>query len=183
MRLVLDVQARQTEGSGHRGVGRYSEGLAIHIARQRGEDEVRICLNAAYPDTIRTVSAALQAGIGREHISFCLDPMFGDQTLLDVEDDTLVREALIRRHWMALQPDVLHVSHVFENFAQPTVVPAKWPKIPGMVRSSTLYDLIPLRFPEHYLADPAFKAWYLAKLEILRGCDHLLAISETSRLG
>ena len=182
MRLVLDVQARQTEGSGHRGVGRYSEGLAIHIARQRGEDEVRICLNAAYPDTIRTVSAALQAGIGREHISFCLDPMFGDQTLLDVEDDTLVREALIRRHWMALQPDVLHVSHVFENFAQPTVVPAKWPKIPGMVRSSTLYDLIPLRFPEHYLADPAFKAWYLAKLEILRGCDHLLAVSETSRL-
>jgi len=62
------------------------------------------------------------------------------------------------------------------------VVPGKWPKIPGMVRSSTLYDLIPLRFPEHYLADPAFKAWYLAKLEILRDCDHLLAISETSRL-
>jgi hypothetical protein len=76
MRLVLDVQARQTEGSGHRGVGRYSEGLAIHIARQRGEDEVRICLNAAYPDTIRTVSAALQAGIGREHISFCRSARF-----------------------------------------------------------------------------------------------------------
>ena len=182
MRLVLDVQSRQTEGSGHRGVGRYSEGLAIHIARQRGDDEVRICLNAAYPDTIRTVSTSLQPAIGREHISFCLDPMFANQTSLYAEDDTLVREALIRRHWMALQPDVLHVSHVFENFGPPTVVPGAWPRIPGVVRSSTLYDLIPLRFPEHYLADPAFKAWYLAKLEILRDCDHLLAISETSRL-
>ena len=29
MRLVLDLQARQTEGSGLRGVGRYAEGLAI----------------------------------------------------------------------------------------------------------------------------------------------------------
>ncbi len=182
MRFVLDVQSRQTEGSGHRGVGRYSEGLAIHIARQRGDDEVRICLNAAYPDTIRTVSASLQPAIGREHISFCLDPMFANQTSLYAEDDTLVREALIRRHWMALQPDVLHVSHVFENFGPPAVVPGAWPRIPGVVRSSTLYDLIPLRFPEHYLADPAFKAWYLAKLEILRDCDHLLAISETSRL-
>ena len=72
MRFVLDVQSRQTEGSGHRGVGRYSEGLAIHIARQRGDDEVRICLNAAYPDTIRTVSTSLQRAIGRE-----IDPIEG----------------------------------------------------------------------------------------------------------
>jgi glycosyltransferase involved in cell wall biosynthesis len=179
MRLVLDVQASQTEGSGQRGVGRYSEGLAIHLALQRGEDDMRICLNAAYPDQIRNVSTSLQRGLGRERISFCLDPAFANAA---EDDDTLTREALIRRHWMALQPDVLHVSHIFENFGAPAVVPRAWPKIPGMVRSSTLYDLIPLRFPEHYLADPAFKAWYLAKLEILRDCDHLLAISETSRL-
>ncbi|HEY1437429.1 MAG TPA: glycosyltransferase [Casimicrobiaceae bacterium] len=182
MRLVLDVQARQTEGSGLRGVGRYAEGLAIHIARQRGDDDLRICLNAAYPDTVRSISASLRPAIGGQHISFCLDPMFANQTSFGAEDDNLVRETLIRRHWMALQPDVLHVSHVFENFGPPTVVPSAWPKIPGMVRSSTLYDLIPLRYPEHYLADPGFKAWYLAKLEILRDCDHLLAISETSRL-
>jgi glycosyltransferase involved in cell wall biosynthesis len=180
MRLVLDVQARQTDGSGYRGVGRYSEGLAIHIARQRGEDDVRICLNAAYPDSIRTISASLQASLGRERISSCLDPEFANASSPSVDD--ALREALIRRHWIALQPDVLHVSHVFENFGPAAVVPHAWPRIPGMVRSSTLYDLIPLRFPEHYLADPAFKAWYLAKLEILRDCDHLLAISETSRL-
>src|ERR1022692_1992808 len=180
MRVVLDLQARQTDGSGYRGVGRYAEGLAIHIARQRGDDDVRICLNAAYPDTIRNISASMQASLGRERISFCLDPEFANASSLAV-DDTL-REALIRRHWMGLQPDVLHVSHVFENFGPPAVVPHIWPKIPGMLRSSTLYDLIPLRFPEHYLADPAFKAWYFAKLEILRDCDHLLAISETSRL-
>src|SRR5438105_13145458 len=109
MRLVPDLQARQTEGSGLRGVGRYAEGLAIHIARRRGEDDLRICLNAAYPDAIRSVSASLRAAIGGQHISFCLDPMFANQTSFGAEDDNLVRETLIRRHWMALPPDVLHV--------------------------------------------------------------------------
>ena len=52
----------------------------------------------------------------------------------------------------------------------------------GLVRTATLYDLIPLRFPEHYLADPVYKAWYHRKLETLRECEHILAISESTRL-
>src|SRR5664279_2114707 len=107
MRFVLDVQARQTDGSGYRGVGRYSEGLATHIARHRGDDDVRICLSAAYPDTIRTISASLQSSLGRERISVCLDSAFAAASS-PASDDAAVREALIRRHWMALQPDVLH---------------------------------------------------------------------------
>src|SRR2546423_15423336 len=126
MRLVLDVQARQTEGSGLRGVGRYAEGLAIHIARQRGEDDLRICLNAAYPHTIRSMSASLRPAIGAQHISFCLDPMFANQTSFGAEDDTLVRAELIRRHWIALHPDVLHISHVIEDFGPTIVVPGKY---------------------------------------------------------
>ncbi len=50
-----------------------------------------------------------------------------------------------------------------------------------MLRAATLYDLIPMRMPERYLADPAYKAWYLRKVETLRACDHLLAISDATR--
>src|SRR5689334_821412 len=39
-RLLLDLQACQTEGSAHRGVGRYSKSLAAEIAALAGEREV-----------------------------------------------------------------------------------------------------------------------------------------------
>ena len=44
----------------------------------------------------------------------------------------------------------------------------------------TLYDLIPELFAEHYLADPSVRAWYRARLGLVRHADRVLAISHTT---
>jgi glycosyltransferase involved in cell wall biosynthesis len=46
---------------------------------------------------------------------------------------------------------------------------------------ATLYDLIPLIYSGRYLADPRVREPYLARLELLRRADLLVAISEHSR--
>ena len=47
--------------------------------------------------------------------------------------------------------------------------------------SATAYDLIPLIFADDYLRDPKIEAWYRSRLDRLRRCDVLLAISESTR--
>jgi glycosyltransferase involved in cell wall biosynthesis len=90
-------------------------------------------------------------------------------------------EYLIARHWTNHKPDVLHVSHVFEGFTGDAVVPRTLPSGHHFLKSATLYDLIPLRFPDEYLADAAFGTWYRGMIGVLQQFDLLLAISESSR--
>jgi glycosyltransferase involved in cell wall biosynthesis len=42
----------------------------------------------------------------------------------------------------------------------------------------TLHDLIPLLFAEQYLPDPTARAWYSARLELIRHADLVLSVSE-----
>ena len=163
MRLVLDLQACQSEVSAGRGVGRYAQGLAAHLADRIGEHDLRLCFNKAYDDELRSAIDQFERRLPRQQLSAYRYPMLAPEGTAARGADIGVAEALIRQHWMRLQPDVLHIAHVFEGFHGQAVVPQVLPQAPGMVRTATLYDLIPLRFPEHYLVDPAYKAWYLAE--------------------
>ncbi len=58
----------------------------------------------------------------------------------------------------------------------PPVVRHQRPRRMGIV-----YDLIPLLFADRYLTNPATKGKYFDALEVLRGCDHLFAISRATR--
>ena len=51
----------------------------------------------------------------------------------------------------------------------------------GIPRLVTLYDLIPLRAPRHYLPTPAHKERYRARAEWVAAADLILAISEYTR--
>ena len=181
MRLVIDLQACQTEGSRGRGVGRYSINLARHIAQQIGDDDLRLCLNDAYAGALKDAIDTLDLAVQRQHLSTYRYPGLRRQVPGERTPAVALGEALVRRHWMGLQPDILHISHLFEGLGGEAVVPHTLPKVPRMARSATLYDLIPLRFPDYYLADPIYKQWYFEKLETLRECDHLLAISGSTR--
>ena len=44
----------------------------------------------------------------------------------------------------------------------------------------TLYDLIPLVFPDHYLRDPVIRTRYETRAELVRRADRVLAISQTT---
>lgn len=183
MRITIDLQAAQTEGSHNRGVGRYSESLASHIAALAdATTDIHLCLNGAYPETHREVARRLHLSLRRPmQISTYEYPSLDRARAGESNPRSTLAEEIVRSHWLSTQPDILHISHLGEGFIGEAVVPKSVPAIPGGLRSATLYDLIPLRFPQHYLGAPEFKSWYLGQMGTLRQCDLLLAISESSR--
>ena len=53
MRIVIDFQAGQTDGSRYRGIGRYSRSLIKEVARANAsEHELYLVLNGAFRETI-----------------------------------------------------------------------------------------------------------------------------------
>ena len=88
---------------------------------------------------------------------------------------------LLREKFLAdLRPDIVHLSTLFEGASNEAVVSV------GRLNSTistaaTLYDLIPLFFPEAYLGDPTVKRSYMRHALSLKRADILLAISESTR--
>ena len=180
MRVVIDMQACQSEPSAGRGIGRYSTALARAMAGDAGDDELRLCFNKAYASTLRDTLEDFADAPGRSRLSGYGLPSL--PAVAGKSRDALLpaTEALVRHHWMSLGPDAIHVAHVFEGFEGHAVVP-ELPQAPGLVRSATLYDLIPLRFPELYLGDSVRRRWYERRCDLIRQCDCVLAISEATR--
>ncbi|HEV2974879.1 MAG TPA: glycosyltransferase [Solirubrobacteraceae bacterium] len=56
----------------------------------------------------------------------------------------------------------------------------QWARGSEVLTVVTLYDLIPLVFPEHYLRDPVIRTRYETRAELVRHADHVLAISQTT---
>lgn len=180
MRIVLDMQGAQG-ASRRRGIGRYSLSLAQAIVRNRGVHEVLIALNGLFPDTIETIRAAFDGLLPQENIhvwqaSPGVDPRDPANTWRRRAAE-LIREAFLG----SLQPDVVHVSSLFEGFGDDAVhtIGLSPTPIPTAV---TLYDLIPLIQSATYLTpSPTYEAFYREKLEYLKRAHLLLAISESSR--
>ena len=180
MRIVIDLQGAQSIGSRNRGFGRYSMALALGIARNRGDHEVLIALNALFPDTIDPICAAFKGLLPRANIRlwsaaapvFQLDPA-----------NAWRREAgaCLREDFLAsLQPDAVLVTSLFEGYADNIVtgIGVLDSRLPTAV---ILYDLIPWIYQKPYLDNPRERAWYEDKLAHLRRATQWLAISESSR--
>jgi glycosyltransferase involved in cell wall biosynthesis len=152
--VVVDVRALQAHDHASRGIGRYTYELIGAIEH-------------ADPTLVR---------------AFVADPMFPmhEQVL------RLLPTGKLRRsddpEFTAHPPRVFHVTSPFvEGVTQSPMLPA-WARGHDTAVVATVYDLIPARFPEVYLGDPATARNYSARCEFLRTCDRLLAISEaTSR--
>ena len=175
-RLVVDLQACQTEVSATRGVGRYSHALATAIAQRAGPIETHVLLSR----DLGTPPLGVPVPGNRVHRLPCLpdwhvarDHVGGERDSLDA----LACAAFVQR----IKPDIVHVSHVFEGYADRVAQPAIASRAAGQLFSATLYDLIPLVFPGHYFRSVDFRAWYLARTAWLRNADLLLAISESTR--
>ena len=175
-RWIYDLQACQTEGSAKRGVGRYSQ--ALFDAMRKRNAAVDIC--AATSDALP--HGPDLSGLRRDR-RIRIGPMpqaLGQRKHLGGPQDDL--DAILLSHRLApWKADLVHVSHVFEGFNERVALPSPAYRSAGQVLSATLYDLIPLRFPEAYFQSPEFERWYHARLDWLRKADLLLAISESSR--
>lgn len=175
-RLLFDLQATQTRGSAQRGVGRYSHALFCAVTRHARADET----HALLADTLPRTRQPLAVAENRVWTLPALPEWRTPRSYASGEQDDLdgiAYSAFVQQ----LKPDVVHVAHVFEGFDERVPLPHVAHRAPGQLFSATLYDLIPLRFREHYFQNAEVKAWYLARTMWLRKADLLLAISEASR--
>jgi len=180
MRIVIDMQGAQTE-SRFRGIGRYTMSFAQAVVRNRGENEIILALSGLFPDTIEPIRAAFDGLLPQENIRVWYapgpvreeDP--GNKSRREVAE--LIREAFLA----SLQPDVVHISSLFEGYVDDAVTSI------GRFDTQTpvsviLYDLIPLLNPDHYLKpNPPYEHYYLNKVAHLRRISRYLAISDFSR--
>ena len=175
-RLLLDLQACQTQGSANRGVGRYSTGLTGGIVDVEPRLDVRVIMSDTLPHR------PSNSPIGEDRIGW-LPPLPDWPTERDFTGgerdslDAVAYTAFAQR----FKPDILHVSHAFEGLGDRVPLPDMSARAPGQIVTATLYDLIPLVAQEHYFAIPGLKPWYLARTAWLRQVDMLLAISESTR--
>jgi glycosyltransferase involved in cell wall biosynthesis len=178
MRIVIDLQGAQT-GSRFRGIGRYSLALAQAMAREAGDHQVWICLNDLLPESIEPVREAFADVLPESRIVSFAAPGL---THWDVGDPwrrgaaERMREAFLA----GLQPDIVHVSSLFEG-AQEDAVASIGRNGTWLPTAVTLYDLIPLRNPKDYLGADWTRAWYGDRVDSLRRADLLLAISAHAR--
>lgn len=178
MRIVIDLQGAQARHA-RRGIGRYSLALAQSVARlAAGRHEVHVVLNGAFTETIDYLRDAFEALLPPEAVHCWESPLVRQAGANGVglqQAAARLREAFLA----SLRPDVLLVTSMFESADDGATTSCG-----AFVRAPTavvLYDLIPLLWPHAYLANAAVRAEYEGKLEELKRCDVLLAISESSR--
>ncbi|MBI1216319.1 MAG: glycosyltransferase [Alphaproteobacteria bacterium] len=181
MRIVLDLQGAQTD-SRLRGIGRYSLSFAQAIARNKGIHDVFIVLNGLFPDTVEPIRAAFEGLLPQENIFVwqAAGPVISSdpRNMWRLHTAELVRESLIE----SLRPDIVHLSSVIEGYQENAVMSIGLLSGSSIPTAATLYDLIPLMYPEHYLKpDPAYADFYKQRLAILKKADHYLAISESAQ--
>lgn len=179
MKILIDLQGAQTE-SRFRGIGRYSRSLALGMARNAGNHEIWLILNAAFPESIDEIRALFKDAVPEERIRIFDIP--SPVAEMDPANDWRARAGeRLREHFISLlQPDALLLTSLFEGYLDnaATSVKTVGKEIPTAV---VLYDLIPLLHPETYLAAPGQKEYYDRKVDSLKRADLLLAISEHSR--
>ena len=175
MRIVLDLQGCQSV-SRLRGIGRYSLALAQAIVRNAGEHEVWIVLSDLFPDSIEAIRASFEGLLPPGRIAvFEIPPLTPYQSAHDwrTRAAELIREYAIAE----LEPDLVHISSLFEGYVDTSMTSVKVFDKTTLV-AVTLYDLIPFLNPAKYLPDEARKQHYYAKIDALKRADLLLAISD-----
>jgi len=180
MRIVIDMQGAQTE-SRFRGIGRYTLSLAKAIVRNRGEHEIILALSGLFPDTIEPIRSEFNELLPQENIRVWYAP--GPVRECDHgnawrrEAAELIREAFIA----SLQPDIIHISSLFEGYVD-DAVSSIGAFNEGVPVSVSLFDLIPLINFEQYLKpNPAYEKYYHRKVAYLQKSSLLLAISNYAR--
>jgi len=176
IRILFDLQACQTPGSAQRGVGRYSTALFEAMAEIASPRQLFGLLGAQHPTSPRLEKLPRSRLLWADPL-----PDFKTTRMFQGGEQDAIDSHLYSSVVSTISPDVIHVSHVFEGFGERVAIPNVVSRPAGQVLSATLYDLIPMRFPEYYFQSNEFKRWYFHRLSFYHQADLLLAISESSR--
>ena len=154
--VCLDAQGAQSHEHHDRGIARYVVEHTRALHRAAPEVLHSVLLNPGLP-----LAGSLDWLLGKR----CLGWASGDRRISPRP---------------ATPPEIYHVMSPFE-LQQPldTLWPS-WARSGGVRTVVTLYDTIPLVFPEHYLGNPVIRARYLTRARLVQDADEVLAISGTT---
>jgi len=120
MRIVIDMQSAQNENR-LKSVGRYTMAFAKAVVHDREEHEIILALSGLFPDTIEHIRAEFHGLLPQENILVWQAPgpvrECDPSNYLRRGTAELVREAFLA----ALQPDVIHISSLFEGYIDDAV--------------------------------------------------------------
>ncbi|WP_429243463.1 glycosyltransferase family 4 protein [Luteibacter sp. 621] len=163
--------------SRHRGIGRYTRATTIEFLRlAEGHHQVDLLFNAALDGVDEMLENLAEAGLRPHRRAY--GPL--RDTSADKAGNDARREAAERVFAHALDidgADVVWLSSLIEGFGSDALMPHG---LPRQFTVATLYDLIPLHEPAQ-LGQSRARDWYMRRVEALRACDLLLAISEWVR--
>ena len=155
-RIAIDLQPIQGYSSRGRGIGRY-------VLEQTK------ALVTTYPDRVHSLLVNPHRGLSSEVAGF-------------------LGTGLVRAHTPeapvvdGLPPDVYYVTSPFEFDLTLDEIWPEWARDPSIETVVTLYDLIPMLFPEQYLSDSIWTSLHWARREFVRQADLLLCISEATAM-
>lgn len=180
MRIVIDMQGAQTD-SRFRGIGRYTLSLTRAIIRQAGEHEIILSLNGHFPDSVKRIREHFQGLLPSHHIVVWHAPSALGGAGVAIEEKQRLAEIVREAFLASLQPDVVHISSLFEGFTDESITSIGQLEADTVV-SVIIYDLIPLLNPEQYLKhNKQFERHYRNKIAHLQRASHYFAISEFSK--
>jgi hypothetical protein len=122
----------------------------LALARNRGEHEIVLALNGLLSESIEPIRAAFDGLLSQDNIRVWQAPGPVNEQYPGNDDRRVVAE-LVREAFIANQnPDVVHVSSIFEGFGDDAVTSIGRFDRQSLV-SVLFHDLIPLSNPSHYL--------------------------------
>jgi glycosyltransferase involved in cell wall biosynthesis len=155
--VALNVAGAQNWANFDRGIPRY---IVEHVR----------ALQATRPEIIESVLLDHSRPLSG-NLSWLLD-----SGLLTLNQD----ERPVGRRAPASLPDIYHMMSPFELDTRLETMWPTWARDPSVATVVTVYDLIPLIFPDHYLAEASGRVEYRARAELIRHVDGVLAISQST---
>jgi glycosyltransferase involved in cell wall biosynthesis len=180
MKIVIDMQGAQTE-SRFRGIGRYTISFVKAVIRNAHEHHVVLVFNGMITDSIAPLKEIFADYLPEESLRVWSAPAPVSLVNIDNSRRLKVAEILREAFILSLQPDVIHITSLFEGYTDNAVTTiGVFDKTTPV--TVTLYDLIPLIYAEAYLGgDARFKAHYMSKVAYLRQSAVNLAISDFTK--
>jgi glycosyltransferase involved in cell wall biosynthesis len=163
VKVALDIHALQVQGFADRGIGRYVAAYAAALAR--AGRVAAVLLAPELPPPAGLPDELVEADLVRWDSVTAARRLLADGDRLGYRLAYQVTAPFL--HTGPADPAALALSPHWAETGTPRVV--------------TLYDLIPLRAPRHYLASPAHQVRYRTRAAWVGTADLVLAISEHSR--
>ncbi len=178
MRIAIDLQGLQSEGSRKRGIGRYSFEIISSLLKYHHTNEYILVGNSALKDVRKEFSSHLNTAQNISYVSwYSPTPLsFISHKPINIELGKCLRSYTFD----CLHADVIIVTSFLEGFSDNCLTEFDHELLETPV-ISIFYDLIPLLNRDLYLnLNPEFSKYYYRKLDLIKNFDALLAISKSS---